>query len=67
MQSQGSPAPVTIEQPDTSPVPVYQTEPSYDPVLDTWSVINGYGDAFCLWGFTWSVSWVFRFTMRVLS
>lgn len=66
-QSPGSPAPVTISQPTNTPVPVYQTEPAYDPILDAWSVVQGYGDTFCLWGFTWSVSWVFRYTMRVLS
>lgn len=62
-----SSSPVNVTNTNTTPVPVYQTLPAYDPMMDGYSFVEGYCDTFALWGSVMVAGWVWRFLVHVSS
>ena len=61
-----STANVQVTNTNTTPVPVYQTVPAYDPYLSANSVVEGYCDTFFLWSLSMSGAYVLRLLVRSL-
>ena len=62
----GSTTNVQVQNTNTTPVPVYQVTPSYDPYLSANSVVEGYCDTFLLWSLSMSGAYVLRLLVRSL-